>query len=504
MSPSSLGEPSVATRAETGLGDAVTIGATGRPGRWSVTSWGGVVPWIDGESPAPMLDWWVAADDRWHVPAQESTVRQRRLEGTPVLETRIRIPDGDAVQRIWAVPDRGGCVVVEFENESPLPFAVALAGLGVVTERAPTEVPIQGIELPDDAIVLPVGHHATVRVLLPAASDGSTPFAGRATGDVAAVPPAMAVVRGWSSITQRASRLVVPDEALTEAVTAARCDLLLEGPIDPEVDPVGFVLDVAELVRCGDDAAAWIVDVVGPAELVARSMGADRRSRRIGRGRRRPDVPTVEGLDALTGALLVARRAGDDRAGGDLQRIIDDVSGDVSRDVDPGDADTRAPEATGSSFADIRRSGSVGRFVRAVERRLAERTGDAVALLPGGLPTGWLGSNVEVHGIPTGPSSTVSFALRWHGERPAVLWEQTGEAQRLTSPTIDPAWSSTEQAGEALWAAPPAATSLRRTLSVNADAGSADDAGSPDDVDRPAPSPPISGSIDTESGGSFL
>ncbi len=61
------------------------------------------------------------------MPAQEPTVRQERIEGTPVVETRIRVPDGDAVQRVWAVSDVGGTVIVEFENESPMPFAIALS-----------------------------------------------------------------------------------------------------------------------------------------------------------------------------------------------------------------------------------------------------------------------------------------------------------------------------------------------------------------------------------------
>ena len=86
-----------------------------------------------------------------------------------------------------------------------------------------------------------------------------------------------------------------------------------------------------------------------------------------------------------------------------------------------------------------------------VERRIA--TGGR--LLPAGIPRRWLGANFEVHGIPTAVRSTVSFAVRWHGERPAVLWEQQGEPQRLTAPGVDPDWSTDQVSGEALWAAPP-------------------------------------------------
>ena len=76
------------------------------------------------------------------------------------------------------------------------------------------------------------------------------------------------------------------------------------------------------------------------------------------------------------------------------------------------------------------------------------------ALLPAGMPAEWLGQSFEVYGIPTAATATVSFAVRWHGDRPAVLWEQTGTPRRLTAPVAAPDWSTDEPTGEALW--PPA------------------------------------------------
>jgi hypothetical protein len=46
----------------------------------------------------------------------------------------------------------------------------------------------------------------------------------------------------------------------------------------------------------------------------------------------------------------------------------------------------------------------------------------------------------------------VSYALRWHGERPALLWECERPGVRLTAPGLDPSWSTTDQTGEALLA----------------------------------------------------
>ena len=46
--------------------------------------------------------------------------------------------------------------------------------------------------------------------------------------------------------------------------------------------------------------------------------------------------------------------------------------------------------------------------------------GDLVLLDP--WPAGWDGHAVEVHGLRT-EVGTVSYALRWHGDRPALLWD---------------------------------------------------------------------------------
>jgi hypothetical protein len=50
------------------------------------------------------LDWWIGADDRWHVPAREAAVRQQLVDGMPVVQTSMRVPGGDAVQRAYAAP----------------------------------------------------------------------------------------------------------------------------------------------------------------------------------------------------------------------------------------------------------------------------------------------------------------------------------------------------------------------------------------------------------------
>jgi hypothetical protein len=74
------------------------------------------------------IDWWIGAEDRWHLPSREAAVRQTLIDGTPVVETSMRVPGGDAVicHYVWESPS-GPQVVIEVDNRSPSPFAVALA-----------------------------------------------------------------------------------------------------------------------------------------------------------------------------------------------------------------------------------------------------------------------------------------------------------------------------------------------------------------------------------------
>ena len=71
------------------------------------------------------------------------------------------------------------------------------------------------------------------------------------------------------------------------------------------------------------------------------------------------------------------------------------------------------------------------------------------------LPPAWAGQAIEVHDAPThfGP---VSFAVRWHGDRPALLWDLRGRdgkgPVRITAPALDPEWSTSEPKGETLLA----------------------------------------------------
>lgn len=388
----------------------ITTGVTGSRWRASISPWGGLTPW-DGE----VLEWYVAADDRWHVPADEPAVRQNRIDGTPVTETRVRVPNGDVVQRIYSVADAGGITVIEIENESTLPVAVAFDRRGLLTERPTADVPIEGIELPPSAFVLPLGHRATLRVGVP----HGAPREGRLPGGL---PTARQVARGWTMLTERAGRFVLPDgergAALVERVTAQRCELALGAVPHAVDDPVAYCLALGELVRMGERPDHWLPELVDAVAAVGPTPGWD------------ADV-------ALAAADRVLAAADERRARRDLDRIV------ARRTPSPLPADVPG-----------------GLPALAWLERFLVAGG---SLLPTGLPATWLGQSIEAYGLPTVGGSTVSFAIRWHGARPAVLWEQSGDPVLLTSPVLAPGWRTTDPTGEALWPEPPASAAAATT-----------------------------------------
>jgi hypothetical protein len=240
-----------------------------------------VTPWFDGWS----LDWWIGAEDRWHLPSNESGARQRLVDGAPVVETVLRVPGGEAVHRAYAIAE-DDLAVVEIENRTSTPFAVALAvrpynpeGLAVVERIALHERTVTvdgrpallfpqrpgrmaggtfrdgdsanvvtsgraGTELPDPlrcdvglaqaAFVFPLAHGASLRVAMPLEPVRRTRRRGlarrraeRAPDIPATVPSGEAVARAWGVHARKGMQLSVPDGRLAEAIEANRRFLLL-------------------------------------------------------------------------------------------------------------------------------------------------------------------------------------------------------------------------------------------------------------------------------------
>jgi hypothetical protein len=376
----------------------VLVGSLGNPGRASVDARGAVR--VVGASWT--LGWWIGGDDRWHLPAVEAAVRQHPAEGTPVVETAMRVPGGDAVQRVYGVGGPGGIVIVEIENASPAAFVVALTidgaravaadgrtitvdGRDALLGPAPPArwtagtAPLDAETIGSDtgvfpelhdrkgglhaAVLYPLSHRNRLRVALVTSDDPPGPV------DLSLAAGAATATAGWHALLDAGMRVVLPDPRVQEAVELARSQVLL--------DPDPGAGTTAALEDWGHDAEA---------EWAWRGLSFSAR-----RAARKRNVPVDESTPS---GLLRAIRAALVRDEQDLE-------------------------------------------------------------LAPALPAAWPGQDLELHDAPT-RLGRLSYAIRWHGDRPALLWEVVDPAPGLVvrAPGLDPTWATTDPAGEALLAAP--------------------------------------------------
>lgn len=123
------------------------------------------------------------------------------------------------------------------------------------------------------------------------------------------------------------------------------------------------------------------------------------------------------------------------------------------------------PRVDGGCMGDGHHGWAAAELLRFV-RQLLVREVDGGLSLCSVVPEEWLGQGWEVHDAPTA-YGVLSYAVRWHGDRPALLWDLRPHGSsaegvvRLSAPGLDPAWSTTEPRGEALLGAvaPPRSTS---------------------------------------------
>jgi hypothetical protein len=296
---------------------------------------------------------------------------------------------------------------------------VAFTRRDVWTSRPIPDVPIVGVDLPPGSWVAPVGHRASVRVALA----HHAPAVARLPD---ALPTADRVARGWERQVETATRF---DGGPVAAVPVAglRAALLLDGPGDPAEEPAAFLLAARELLELGAGVGDGAVEIAAAAERLARDhrAGPARATDAYG------GVPwDVDAAVEAAGHLL--------RAAAETRATRDAVA--VRRALPPAATPPPVPPTGPTALAWLRR-------VVAVDDRAG-----AVDLLPAPLRLGASGADLSAHALGVG-GGTVSFAVRWHGPRPALLWE-TEDVARLTCTGLDPTWSTTEPAGEALLAPP--------------------------------------------------
>ncbi len=400
------------------------VGVRGAAWSAGVSAWGDL--FVEDQE---RLRWFIAADDRWYRPSRETTVRQREVSGVPVIETRIKVPGGDAVQRIYGVANFGGAIVVEIYNDSSLPFAVAFDRGDISTMREPSPTGVQGIDLPAASVVFPVGHHATMRaaILVGAGFDAAN---RRLTAqEIESLPSFEQVERGWLGALQTSSRVDVPNLSWSSVLTSQRCKVLLSNSAELAESSdislaVDLLLDRAERVRLGDKPAQWVDEVAVATERILKQCAK---------------TQSVQWFEerALLGAGMVLNRAGESRGLQDFVSVWSRLA--------------EAGRISDLALASPEIAGTVRQIAWIESQLVAQRRDGVIEICPCGIDKSWLGVNFECHKLLASPEHLISYAVRWHGEKPALLWEIDGPVgTKVAASAIDRTFSSTEMRGETL------------------------------------------------------
>ena len=539
------------------------IGAIGHEPLFRVDG-AGVVADLEGRL---RLDWWVGAEDRWHRASVEHAVRQGLAADEITIETRLRVPGGDIVARATGAASSGnGVCLLEFENETPVPVAVALivqlptpgyvevyddtlsvdgvpvlragrsiarclvttgsealaTGLEAGEALPPAELtlPAEGRQV---ALIFPVPHTAVLRAVVTAGADNHL-------GAPADLPPIEAVARGWDLHIERGAKVDLPDERVLRVLAAARRHLLLGSAASPDsafwhgapawllpaaavaIDGWGHHTEARELLlagtglddltthatRTGTEAGAlvwawaeilerrpdpelldalsgWLTEAaIGLTRrrrgfLRRRDPGADAGWRAVGLASAASLLSRIEDgtvgpdlVDALPDLIdelpdeppSVALALGGRRLGGQVRAtVLDELARHLATDSSlPAVAASSSP--TGALGLEFGRHDPVASvlYLLAARRAVVDEpggTGGPVAIVPG-VPSEWFGAAMEAHAMPV-TGGAVAFGLRWHGERPAVLWDlATAAPTSVCAPSLDAAWSDERPRAEAL------------------------------------------------------
>lgn len=408
----------------------------------------------------------------------------------------LRRTDGGPV-RIATDPGATGALLIHGPAtrtvlSGPRPPSALAAGptLEAVLDRlGDGEVPGSSPVTVDGAVVVavwPLAHGSTTGFVLPL--DHRTASIRRRL-DFGLLASAEQVARGWNQQLDAAAHVDWPDDSLVERSRRQRAALVLEAPALAEAD-AALVLD-----RWGhhDDAAvvlANLTDVVdldptvGGGLLVALAehvrLTADRSLARAALETVIAVVDTLGRRDDAA-ASVVRRAAAELLAAAGEPRAASAVLAPRRRWFGAGSG-ARTPGASGRLLpaGEDRSPASLLRASLVVERSSAvaggrPRSAPALAdgidrsielsLLEGWEPR-WRGTPIEAAGLPTA-RGRLSFALRWHGRRPALLWEidpaamggdEAGVPPVLRAPALDPEWQGGGWRGEVLLAEPPGPT----------------------------------------------
>ena len=439
------------------------------------------------------VGWAVGAEDRWHVAAGEAAVRSGLIDDMPVTATLMRVPGGDVSLRAAAGRAGSGRVVVlEFTNDTPVPVSLALAVTGSINAAAvngprllvdglvamdlgrapggaaavddgevwpavqaePPPVDCEarsGARLAAAAAVVPLAPRVPLRVTVPVESES----AGNAGS-----PEEIAA--GWRALVARAASVELPDDTAVRAWSRGiAASILAAGCVEPEAAArAAVVLDRVGLPDEADRAREALVREAEfaplPPPLAAAALRA-LASRRLRTGR-------VSGLAELAGPL--AEAAGDHLDPLTLEQVaavLEIEAPAAARDARRLLAETASPASSApahvsgdSMAAAVRDSVAFGGdglagAVALLDCLVAEAA-DHLVMLPAP-PEAWTRASVDIRSLVT-RHGVLSFSVRWHGPRPAVLWDlqraRTDDPEAVMRCGLDDSWASTAPAGDAL------------------------------------------------------
>lgn len=432
-------------------GDAVATVAAMRQGQRDVA-----VLDIANESPSPFaVAYVVRGPDAIDVDVDGAVVR---IGGVPLLTLArpaamfASVPPGDGADALFELVRSGGA--------SAAPPAGRVGSL---------------------AVIVPVSHRTRVRAAVSIGAD--TAAAAMAAPVVGALKDPATVANGWAVHVGRAPVLDLPDPTIGERIRGLAASLLLAADaIDVSVpDDVAVRLPVVMMIaralsRVGmaaesarltaavgqlqrgrgdigdrdsiDDTAIAVAalceqvllgrgDAVGAAPIVAGALEyVQRRSRK---------TPVGEwGAVFALGSWLL-RTADEERAADAAHRTWSKLGAawPVPRLALP-------PAPPMSAGADLLPS-DPGRLadetLRLMDGVVAVGPDGSLSLLSA-FTAAWEGQSIDVRQVPT-PSGALSLSIRWHGARPALLWESERPVE-LTSPTLDASFRGSGASGDAL------------------------------------------------------
>ena len=441
------------------------------------------------------VGWAVGAEDRWHIAAEEAAVRSRLIDEMPVTATAMKVPGGDVVLR--AAAGRGAAgrgVVLEFMNDTPVPVSLALAVTGSINTAR-----VQGSRLlvdgrvavhlgraPGGAVAVDDGEVWRAVRAEPSAGDCEARSRAGLAAAAVLVPlaprvPVRATVgvevepadggspeeaaAGWRAVVTRAASVELPDDTAVRAWRRGiAASILAAGGTELEdAARAAVVLDRVGLPDEADRARAALVGAAERSRLPPPAAAAALEalaSRRLRTGR-------VSGLAELAGPLAAA--------GGDCldPLTLEQVAAALDAEAPAAARDARRLLAKPTSLASMpQAAATVDGLAAAIRSSVAFGGGglagiealldcliaegvDHLVMLPAP-PEAWRGASVDAHSLVT-RHGVVSFSVRWHGARPAVLWDRQpprGEDPVVTMRCeLDESWASAALAGEALMGA---------------------------------------------------